>query len=96
MTFMDYFGLALAAVALAIGFPAVFGVVRSVSRSWGWQLVMTGAAILLSVIVNVGDLPGEEWVGWTAAALLTMGLVIRWRGVRKARADRTQLASGAQ
>jgi hypothetical protein len=92
MTVMDYFGLALAAVALAIGLPAVFGVVRSVSRSWGWQLVMTGAAILLAVIATLGDLRGEEWPGWTAAALTTIGLLIRLRGSRKARAAGTQRA----
>ena len=96
MTVMDYFGLALAAIMLLLGLPSIFGFARAPSRDRGWFYVLAATAVLMLIMLDHSDLPGEDWLRWIAPVLLTIGvairasgLVMRWKRYRQARADRT-------
>ena len=81
MTVMDYFGLALAAIMLLLGLPSIFGVAGSSSRDRGWFYVLAATAVLMLIILDHSDLPGEDWLHWVAPVLLTIGVVIRAIGL---------------
>jgi len=97
MTVMDYFGLALAAIMLLLGLPSIFGLARTPSRDRGWFYVLAATAVLMLIILDHRDLPGEDWLRWIPPVLFTIGVVIRaiglvtrWKSHRQARARDTQ------
>jgi len=73
-------------ILLAFGLAFLFEAVPGRNRHQAWGTLAFGASTVVSGVARLRNVPGEDWVGWTAAALLVGAVVLLYRGNRREKA----------
>jgi hypothetical protein len=71
------------AMTLAFGLAVLFDAVPGRSRHQAWGPLAFGASSVLSGLARLRNLPGEDWVRWTAVALMSGAVILLYRSHRR-------------
>jgi hypothetical protein len=73
----------IAGLALALGVAVLCGVVPGRKRHDGLRALALSASVVLLGIAHLRNLTGEDWVHWTAVALMIGALILPPRSFRR-------------